>query len=120
MNFNGKYWHKAGHLGMTTAQVKEALAGGGGGGIKTVTVELTADEALSIYQGSSVTKSIEITDQPNIMVITTPDGNSLLCYLSVITATTLAWRNVADAELNITCQYNIADKEVYIAQRNLT
>ena len=30
MNFNGKFWHKPGHLGMTTAQVKEALAGGGG------------------------------------------------------------------------------------------
>lgn len=25
MNFNGKFWHKPGHLGMTTAQVKKAL-----------------------------------------------------------------------------------------------
>lgn len=30
-NFNGKFYNKSGHLGMTTAQVKEALAGGGGG-----------------------------------------------------------------------------------------
>lgn len=29
MNFNGKFWHKPGHLGMTTAQLKEALAGAG-------------------------------------------------------------------------------------------
>ena len=28
MNFNGKFWHKPGHLGMTTAQVREALASG--------------------------------------------------------------------------------------------
>ena len=25
MNFNGKYWHKPGHLGMTTDEVKKAL-----------------------------------------------------------------------------------------------
>ena len=25
MNFNGKFWHKPGHLGMTTAEVKKAL-----------------------------------------------------------------------------------------------
>ena len=28
MNFNGKFWHKPGHLGMTRAELKEALAGG--------------------------------------------------------------------------------------------
>lgn len=27
MNFNGKFWHKPGHLGMTTDEVKTALAG---------------------------------------------------------------------------------------------
>lgn len=119
MLFNGKYYNKPGHLGMTRAELLEALQGGGGG-IETVTVELTADEALSIYQGNNVIKSIEISGTPGIMAITTPDGNSLLCYLSVITATTLTWRNVADAELNIACQYNITDKELDIAQRNLS
>ena len=33
MLFNGKYYNKPGHLGMTRAELKEALAGGGGGGI---------------------------------------------------------------------------------------
>lgn len=32
MLFNGKYYNKPGHLGMTRQQLKEALAGGGGGG----------------------------------------------------------------------------------------
>lgn len=117
MLFNGKYYNKPGHLGMTRQQLKEALDGGG---IKTVIVELTAEEALTIYQDGTVTKSIEITGQPSIMAIATPEGNSLLCYLSLITATTLTWRNVADADLNISCDYNITNKEVYIGLRNLT
>ena len=33
MLFNGKYYNKPGHLGMTRAELKEALAGGGGGGL---------------------------------------------------------------------------------------
>lgn len=32
MNFNGKYWHKPGHLGMTRAELLEKLNGEGGGG----------------------------------------------------------------------------------------
>lgn len=32
MLFNGKYYNKPGHLGMTRAELKEALQGGGGGG----------------------------------------------------------------------------------------
>lgn len=70
MNFNGKFWHKPGHLGMTTDEVKKALkalptpeagdagkavlvnadadgyelgAAGGGGG--AVFVELTKEES---------------------------------------------------------------------------
>ena len=31
MLFNGKYYNKPGHLGMTRQQLKEALEGGGGG-----------------------------------------------------------------------------------------
>lgn len=34
MLFNGKYYNKPGHLGMTRQQLIEALAGGGGGGKK--------------------------------------------------------------------------------------
>ena len=33
MLFNGKYYNKPGHLGMTTEELKEALQGGGGGGV---------------------------------------------------------------------------------------
>lgn len=61
MNFNGRYWHKPGHLGMTTAQVKEALQGGGGYNPltenKTYTV-LTAIEFGSLLAGTAVTKEI--------------------------------------------------------------
>lgn len=97
-----------------------AESSGGGGGVTTLTVNITATEAVDIYQGNSVTKSLEISDAPNIIAITTPDGSSLLCYLSQITATTLTWRNIADADLNISCQYSISDKELYITQRNLS
>ena len=46
MLFNGKYYNKPGHLGMTRAELKEALAGGGGGGIKG-TLKLTNSDELN-------------------------------------------------------------------------
>ena len=44
MLFNGKYYNKPGHLGMTTEELKEALAGGGS--LYIVTINYNSDEEL--------------------------------------------------------------------------
>ena len=86
MNFNGKYWHKAGHLGMTTAQVKEALAGAGkipeieaGDAGKAIVVNEAEDgyELASAGGGSLY--------QHNIVFIET-GNNPLRISFSIITA----------------------------------
>ena len=63
MNFNGKFWHKPGHLGMTTAQVKEALESGGNNfiDIKEIAPTMFSDietalaAALSSPSGNAIT-----------------------------------------------------------------
>lgn len=83
MNFNGKYWHKPGHLGMTTDEVKAALkalptpeagdagkavvvnadadgyelgAAGGGGGLQVVGYVKMSNKAVSSFTGSVTVK----------------------------------------------------------------
>lgn len=69
MNFNGKFWHKPGHLGMTTAQVKEALQGGGGGGgydpnePGKLMIVLTPLELMAILGGTPASKNATFYDR---------------------------------------------------------
>ena len=54
MLFNGKYYNKPGHLGLTRQQLKEALEGGGGG-VKNIDVELNAEQIAAIQNQQSFT-----------------------------------------------------------------
>jgi hypothetical protein len=80
MNFNGKYWHKPGHLGMTTAQLKEALAGGGGGGtpIDPITIVIPASDLPTI---TSTYKDYAVSDE--IYHGDTADVNNIQRNISV-------------------------------------
>lgn len=49
MLFNGKFYNKPGHLGMTRQQLKEALAGGGGVPVKVIHIDLNEDTIAEDY-----------------------------------------------------------------------
>lgn len=93
-----------------------------GGGVNIVTVEITAEEAISIYQEGSVQKTIPNPTAALIISIKTPDTNELYCFKSMVTSAshTVEWRSVADADLNIRCIYSMESGVLDISQRNLT
>lgn len=58
MLFNGKYYNKPGHLGMTRAELKEALAGGGGE--DKIIMRLSYDAEESAYLSTEKFTSNEL------------------------------------------------------------
>lgn len=74
MNFNGKFWHKPGHLGMTTAQVKEALAGGGGD-VFAVIFTYDTDHYVSNKTWAEITEAVSNGKIIIAQDRTTGDGN---------------------------------------------
>lgn len=90
MNFNGKYWHKPGHLGMTTAQVKEALQGGGGGydpdEENKPVAAMTSAEFASMLGGTTITVPVlNYTDTKFLpyMTLGIDLGTPIILYASV-------------------------------------
>lgn len=90
MNFNGRFYNKPGHLGMTRAELKEALQGGGGGydpdEVSKLTVVLSPADMLSLLGGTAVTATAVNYDktkfQPYMTVIVTsePDPAHSIFY----------------------------------------
>lgn len=63
MLFNGKYYNKPGHLGMTRAELLEKLNGGGGGGATIIEkIGYDADNSFLLFYDAGA-------------VIETPDGH---------------------------------------------
>lgn len=83
MNFNGKFWHKPGHLGMTTAQVKEALAGAGKLDYEVVNVTedgfdksfaeiyawLNDEKIIIVTNGTSISTKVYYMDEHTIRIV---------------------------------------------------
>lgn len=76
MLFNGKYYNKPGHLGMTTKDVKEALAGGAsaastGAGANRNNIVITIPDADATAILSGVTKTYQVSEEGFVLHNTT-------------------------------------------------
>lgn len=80
MLFNGKYYNKPGHLGMTTEELKEALAGGGGG-IFLVTLSFEDGNPVLNKNFTEIMNGIKAGQYPVLIAPSIPKyANMLLWY----------------------------------------
>ena len=78
MLFNGKYYNKPGHLGMTRAELLEKLNGGGGSPIDPITIVIPASDLPTI---TSTYKDYTVSDE--IYHGDTADVNNIQRNISV-------------------------------------
>lgn len=109
MNFNGKFWHKPGHLGMTTDEVKKALkalptpeAGDAG---KAVVVNADADG----YELGEAGGGGGSENGPKIVgTIYFSGGDSV----ATIAANSVGYIRVANGDYTITGAYDYNNEEI--------
>ena len=78
MNFNGKFWHKPGHLGMTRAELLEKLnnAGGGNANIDIIFADITTSPVSVSKSYTDIMASVAT----NAVILIAKDNDRTLLF----------------------------------------
>ena len=89
--FNGRFYNKPGHLGMTRQQLKDALAGIeyiANDSIATPNITLSVEDVTTLFTDGTVdvdiTVDIDADKQPGKLFVEDPEGNTAIAYVSAI------------------------------------
>lgn len=114
MLFNGKYYNKPGHLGMTRAELLEKLNGGGGGGVNMLIANIEIGppptEPISCDKTFAEMKTVLQNGGAVIVYSDMFSGFAAISSPDTITATTLSATNM----IVFSIQENTITKSEYL------